>query len=98
LAISCSIGKFHPLQSIVPLFHLILNLSGLFRFLIAAQLRKMQAITFQQPFKVLVKTVPFPKIIQDTDVIVKISVGGLCGSDLHIYRGNEVGIEKDTIM
>ncbi|CAG8544145.1 16933_t:CDS:2, partial [Racocetra fulgida] len=55
----------------------------------------MQAITFQQPFKVLVKTVPLPKIIQDTDVIVKISVCGLCGSDLH---RNEVGIEKDTIM
>ncbi|CAG8461770.1 13902_t:CDS:2 [Cetraspora pellucida] len=55
----------------------------------------MQAITFQQPFKVLVKTVPIPKIIQDTDVIVKICVSGLCGSDLH---GNDVGNEKDTIM
>ncbi|RIB10153.1 chaperonin 10-like protein [Gigaspora rosea] len=58
----------------------------------------MQAITFQQPYKVLVKTVPIPKILQDTDVIVKVCVSGLCGSDLHVYRGDEVGIDKDTIM
>ncbi|CAG8511245.1 11380_t:CDS:2, partial [Scutellospora calospora] len=55
----------------------------------------MQAITFQQPFKVLIKTVPIPEILQDTDVIVKTCVSGLCGSDLH---GNEVGIDKDTVM
>ncbi len=44
---------------------------------------KMQAITFQEPFKVAVETVDIPKIIEPTDAIVKITVCGLCGSDLH---------------
>jgi threonine dehydrogenase-like Zn-dependent dehydrogenase len=43
----------------------------------------MQAITFQGPFKVIVETVDIPKIIEPTDVIVKITSSGLCGSDLH---------------
>ena len=43
----------------------------------------MQAITFQEPFKVAVETVDIPKIIEPTDAIVKITVCGLCGSDLH---------------
>lgn len=43
----------------------------------------MQAITYQDPFKVIVKTVDIPKLIEPTDVIVKIIASGLCGSDLH---------------
>ncbi|CAG8437705.1 15524_t:CDS:2 [Acaulospora morrowiae] len=83
----------------------------------------MQAITYQEPFKVLVKTVPLPQIIEPTDAIVKISSSGLCGSDLHrmrsssfffhfeikdsddqhnslnsVYRNDERGPDKDTIM
>ncbi|CAG8691079.1 20754_t:CDS:2 [Rhizophagus irregularis] len=58
----------------------------------------MQAITYQDPFKVIVKTVDIPKLIEPTDVIVKIIASGLCGSDLHIYRENERGLDKGTIM
>jgi D-arabinose 1-dehydrogenase-like Zn-dependent alcohol dehydrogenase len=31
---------------------------------------------------------PKPKIIDDTDVIVKVTGSTICGSDLHLYHGN----------
>ncbi len=37
---------------------------------------------------VRVENIPDPKIIEPTDVIVKVTAGGICGSDLHIYRGH----------
>ncbi|RIA82110.1 chaperonin 10-like protein [Glomus cerebriforme] len=58
----------------------------------------MLAITYQEPYKVAVKTVDIPKIIEPTDAIVKIIVSGLCGSDLHSYRGSERGMDRGTIM
>ncbi|CAI2172532.1 1661_t:CDS:2 [Funneliformis geosporum] len=58
----------------------------------------MQAITYHGPHKVAVETVDVPKIIEPTDAIVKITVCGLCGSDLHAYRGDQSGVDKGTIM
>jgi len=37
---------------------------------------------------VRVENIADPKIIEPTDAIVKITAGGICGSDLHIYRGH----------
>ncbi len=37
---------------------------------------------------VRVEEVPDPKIENPTDAIVKLTTGGICGSDLHIYRGH----------
>ena len=37
---------------------------------------------------VRVEEVPDPVIENPTDVIVKVTAGGICGSDLHIYRGH----------
>lgn len=37
---------------------------------------------------VRIENVVDPKIIDPTDVIVKVTAGGICGSDLHIYRGH----------
>ncbi len=36
---------------------------------------------------VRVENVPDPVIEDSKDVIVKITKGAICGSDLHIYRG-----------
>ncbi|KAL8284226.1 hypothetical protein RQP46_004975 [Phenoliferia psychrophenolica] len=41
------------------------------------------------PFTIEVHDVPTPTIEQDSDVIVKVLVSALCGSDLHIYRGHQ---------
>lgn len=52
----------------------------------------MRAVVWQgQPFNISVLDVPMPTIINQTDVIVKMSRAAICGSDLHIYRGTMEG-------
>ncbi|MFI8962559.1 alcohol dehydrogenase catalytic domain-containing protein [Streptomyces sp. NPDC053493] len=46
----------------------------------------MKAVTWQGRRKVSVETVPDPVIQEPTDVIVRITSSGLCGSDLHLYE------------
>jgi len=37
---------------------------------------------------VRVENIPDSTIVESTDVIVKVTAGGICGTDLHIYRGH----------
>ncbi|MFD6346770.1 zinc-dependent alcohol dehydrogenase [Streptomyces roseolus] len=46
----------------------------------------MKAVTWQGRRQVSVETVPDPEIQEPTDVIVRITTSGLCGSDLHLYE------------
>ncbi|MGY5125277.1 zinc-dependent alcohol dehydrogenase [Streptomyces nigrescens] len=46
----------------------------------------MRALTWHGKRDVRVDTVPDPKIEQPTDVIVRITSTGICGSDLHLYE------------
>src|SRR4051795_13101912 len=46
----------------------------------------MRAVTWHGKRDVRVDTVPDPRIQDPTDVIVKITSSGICGSDLHLYR------------
>ncbi|MGW0122387.1 zinc-dependent alcohol dehydrogenase [Streptomyces sp. NPDC003327] len=46
----------------------------------------MKAVTWQGRRNVSVETVPDPRIQEPTDVIVRITSTGLCGSDLHLYE------------
>lgn len=46
----------------------------------------MKAVTWHGKRDVRVETVPDPKIIDPTDVIIKVTSTGLCGSDLHLYE------------
>ena len=46
----------------------------------------MRAVTWQGRRDVRVEEVPDPTILDSTDVIVKITTTGLCGSDLHLYE------------
>lgn len=47
----------------------------------------MKAIKVIEPFKVEIVDVPNPKITKPKDVIVKITSGGICGSDIGIWNG-----------
>ena len=49
----------------------------------------MRAVIFKGPYKVAVEQRPIPKIKEPTDIIVKVMYSGLCGSELHVYRGYE---------
>jgi len=46
----------------------------------------MRAVTWHGKRDVRVDTVPDPRIQDPTDVIVKITSSGICGSDLHLYE------------
>jgi threonine dehydrogenase-like Zn-dependent dehydrogenase len=46
----------------------------------------MRAVTWHGRRDVRVDTVPDPKIEDDTDVIVRVTSTGICGSDLHLYE------------
>ena len=37
-------------------------------------------------------------LLQPTDAIVKITMAGICGSDLHVYHGRETGLDHGTVM
>ncbi|KAL0572981.1 hypothetical protein V5O48_008972, partial [Marasmius crinis-equi] len=53
-----------------------------------------KAVRWHPPsFDIRVEDVEMPQIEHPDDVIVKVKLGGLCGSDLHIYRGHG-GIDK----
>ncbi len=51
----------------------------------------MRAIVCKEPTKITVETVPDPEIQMPTDVIVRITSAGICGSDLHMYEGRAPG-------
>ena len=47
----------------------------------------MRAAIFQGPGAIAVGDRPDPRIEQPTDVVVRITSTGFCGSDLHMYEG-----------
>ena len=48
----------------------------------------MQAITVQEPGKLVLETRNKPELNNTTDVLVKVKAAGICGSDMHIYHGS----------
>lgn len=48
----------------------------------------MKAVMLEAPFKVAIRDIPTPTIEKPTDVVIQTTVAGLCGSDLHMYRGH----------
>ncbi|HSJ72936.1 MAG TPA: alcohol dehydrogenase catalytic domain-containing protein [Miltoncostaeaceae bacterium] len=49
----------------------------------------MRALTFQGARDVRVEEVDDPEIEQPTDAIVRVTMAGICGSDLHIFNAGE---------
>ena len=47
----------------------------------------MKAITFQGVGDVRVQDVAGPKVVDPTDIVLKITTSAVCGSDLHQYHG-----------
>lgn len=58
----------------------------------------MKAITFQGVEDLALDDVAEPTLLDPGDVIVRVTVAGLCGSDLHPYFGREVGLDVGTVM
>ena len=47
----------------------------------------MKAMVYRGPYKVQVTEKPRPRIEHPNDAIVRVTLGAICGSDLHLYHG-----------
>ncbi|KAJ8507464.1 hypothetical protein ONZ45_g10165 [Pleurotus djamor] len=57
-----------------------------------------KAVRWHPPaYDVRVEWIPIPEIQHPDDAIVKVKYTGLCGSDLHVYRGHGVNVKVHTI-
>jgi threonine dehydrogenase-like Zn-dependent dehydrogenase len=58
----------------------------------------MRALTWHGKEDVRVDTVPDPKIVDDGDVIIKVTATAICGSDLHLYDGIMPTMERGDVL
>jgi len=58
----------------------------------------MKAATFQGVRRVAVTEKAEPRLRDPGDALVAVELAGLCGSDLHPYRGREVGLDPGTTL
>ena len=58
----------------------------------------MRALVFDSVRQIRHTVVPDPVIQDPGDVIVQVRAAAVCGSDLHVYRGLETGLDAGTVM
>ena len=58
----------------------------------------MRALTYHGAKDVRVETVPDPVLVDDTDLILRVTATAICGSDLHLYRGKVPGLDDGDLL
>ncbi|TRX75378.1 zinc-dependent alcohol dehydrogenase [Pseudomonas mangiferae] len=58
----------------------------------------MRALTWQAPNKLQVDTVPDPAILNPRDVILRVTLSSVCGSDLHLLGGYVPAMKPGDII
>jgi threonine dehydrogenase-like Zn-dependent dehydrogenase len=58
----------------------------------------MKALTYHGSKDVRVETVADPRLLEDDDIILRVTATAICGSDLHIYRGKIPMMERGDIL
>lgn len=58
----------------------------------------MKAVCWAGKRQVSVEKVPDPGVLDPRDVVVKVSLTAICGSDLHLYSGAVPGMRKGDIL
>ncbi|GAB7025510.1 zinc-dependent alcohol dehydrogenase [Geotalea toluenoxydans] len=58
----------------------------------------MKAVCWHGKHNVQVDTVPDPQILNPRDAIVKVTLSGICGSDLHLYNGKVPTMKEGDIL
>jgi alcohol dehydrogenase len=58
----------------------------------------MKALVFHGPGQRIWESVPDPTIQEPTDVVVKIDSSTICGTDLHILKGDVPEVEPGTVL
>lgn len=60
--------------------------------------RIVKALTYQGVGAVSYDEVADPTIERDDEALVRVEIAAICGSDLHVYRGRETGLDAGTVM
>lgn len=58
----------------------------------------MKALTYHGSTDVRLDTVADPHLVNDDDILLKITATAICGSDLHIFRGKFPGMKQGDIL
>lgn len=58
----------------------------------------MKAVVLKEIGSVLLEETPQPVLVEPEDALIRVSLAGICGSDLHIVQGRDPGIRMGTIM
>ncbi len=58
----------------------------------------MRALTYHGHHDVRIETVDDPVIQQPDDIIIKVTTAGICGADLHLYRGKNSPMKLGDIL
>jgi threonine dehydrogenase-like Zn-dependent dehydrogenase len=58
----------------------------------------MKAVVFHGIGDIRLDNVPEPRIVEDTDAIVRLTASAICGTDLHMIRGTMGNMQPGTIL
>lgn len=58
----------------------------------------MLALRYHAPLNFRVEHAPDPILVGPTDALVRVRLAAICGSDLHVWHGREVGLDPGTVM
>jgi threonine dehydrogenase-like Zn-dependent dehydrogenase len=58
----------------------------------------MRAVVYREPGRIEVGEVPRPELVDDTDAIVRVQLSGICGTDLHVMRGDFSGMQPGMVV
>lgn len=58
----------------------------------------MRAVVYHGPGQIAVDDVPDPAIVESTDAIVRVTLAGICGTDLHAMRGDFPGLSPGAVL
>lgn len=58
----------------------------------------MKALTYHGSHDVRVEEVPDPSLVQNDDIILRVTATAICGSDLHLYRGKMPALKDGDIL
>ena len=58
----------------------------------------MKALVYQGPGQKAWESAPDPSILEPTDAIVRIDTSTICGTDLHILKGDVPAVKPGTIL
>lgn len=65
---------------------------------LAARSQHMKAMTFHGPGDLRVERVVDPVLLAPTDALVRVQLAAICGSDVYVWHGCEIGLDPGTVM